>query len=345
MKGIERRKKVAFIYYKNFSSFIKNDYDILSNHYSVEEVKVESLKDMPRLASAIMRCDISFTWFAGEHAFPVILLSKVLRKKSIVVAGGYDVANEQGIDYGLMRDQKSKPARMAIFVLKHADKVLAVSNFNRREILNYIGSDTVELAYNGVDCDLFKPKGEKDLDLIMTVGGVTKENLRKKGLEAFVKTAAHLPEARFMLVGQAYDNAIDHLKAIAPSNVEFAGYLPLDRLLKSYQEAKVYCQLSYHESFGLSLAEAMACGCVPVVTDRGALPEVVGDTGFYVPYGDVEETSEGIKRALNSDLGKAASERVRRAFALEIRERELVKLIEILSKENPNGNDESNRCR
>jgi glycosyltransferase involved in cell wall biosynthesis len=328
--ALQRRRRVAFIYYKKFASFIKNDYDILSNYYSVEEVKLEGLRDIPRLAAAIMRCDISFTWFAGEHAFPAVLLSKALGKKSIVVAGGYDVANEPEIDYGLMRTQKSKSARMAIFVLRHADKVLAVSDFNRKEILNYIGSETVELVYNGVDCDLFRPEGEKDRDLIITVGGVTKGNLRKKGLEAFVKTAAHLPEERFVLVGQAYDNAIQHLKAIAPSNVEFAGGLPFDKLLKLYQKSKVYCQLSYHESFGLSLAEAMACECVPVATERGALPEVVGNTGFYVPFGDAIKGAEAIQAALESDLGEEARKRIKALFSRERRVKKLATITEEL---------------
>ena len=166
--------------------------------------------------------------------------------------------------------------------------------------------------------------------MIITVGGVTNENLRKKGLEAFVKTAAHLAEARFILVGQAYDNAIDHPRAIAPSNVEFAGCPTLDKLLKLYQKAKVYCQLSYHESFGLSLAEAMACECVPVVTDRGALPEVVGDTGLCVPYGDALKALEGIQAALESYLGGKARERIKASFSREKREKELIRIIEKL---------------
>jgi len=343
MKGIERRKKVAFIYYKNFSSFIKNDYDILSNHYSVEEVKVESLKDMPRLASAIMRCDISFTWFAAEHAFPAMILSRGLGKKSIVVAGGYDVAGEPEISYGQFAMGWNERT-CSRFSLNNADVVLAVSEFTKNEVLKRARPRRLEVLYNTVDIEKFYPKGRKE-DLVLTVASKVPNVVKLKGLDAFVKAAAGLPKVKFEIVGPHLEDMISDLPCDPPKNLYFPGYLSQEELVRHYQRAKVYCQLSYRESFGMALAEAMACGCVPVVTDRGALPEVVGDTGFYVPYGDVEETSEGIKRALNSDLGKAASERVRRAFALEIRERELVKLIEILSKENPNGNDESNRCR
>jgi len=47
----------------------------------------------------------------------------------------------------------------------------------------------------------------------------------------------------------------------------------------------------------------MLCECVPVVTKNGALPEVVGDTGFYVAYDDERDVAEGIKKALKSEKG------------------------------------------
>jgi glycosyltransferase involved in cell wall biosynthesis len=335
IKGAERRMKVAFVYYKNFASFIKNDYTILANHYSMEKVKVESLKDLPRLASAIVRCDLSFTWFAAEHAFPAVILSRSLGKRSIVVAGGYDVALEPEISYGQFGMDWSKRA-CSRFALNMADAVLAVSEFTRREVLKRARPRNLRVLYNTIDIKKFYPKGKKE-NLVLTVASISPNIVRLKGLDSFVKAAARLPKVEFEVIGPHLEDLLSDLPCDPPENICFPGYLSREELVEHYRRAKVYCQLSYRESFGMALAEAMACGCVPVVTDRGALPEVVGDTGFYVPYGDAEETAEGIKRALKSDLGKAASERVRRIFALEIRERELVRLIEILSRESPKG--------
>ena len=42
----------------------------------------------------------------------------------------------------------------------------------------------------------------------------------------------------------------------------------------------------------------MLAGCVPVVSDRGALPEVVGDAGVVVEGREAPETAEGMRRAL-----------------------------------------------
>ncbi len=68
----------------------------------------------------------------------------------------------------------------------------------------------------------------------------------------------------------------------------------------------------------------------PWLPIKGSLPEVVGDTGFYVPYGDAEATAEAIEKALNSDKGKEARQRIRKMLPLEKLERELVSEIEEL---------------
>jgi glycosyltransferase involved in cell wall biosynthesis len=250
----------------------------------------------------------------------------MFRKKSIVIVGGYEVARVPEIGYGAMLNPIY--AQAVRFVLNHSDRVFAVSEFNKKEIAKYTRNKNVRVVYgsNMIDCHSFSPSGEKG-NLVLTVGFVGRRTVKRKGFEAFISAAGHLPHVRFVLVGNCLDNSIESLKSGAPSNVAFMD----DRaLVRWYQEAKVYCQLSYYESFGVALAEAMACQCVPVVTHKGALPEVVGDSGFYVPYGDPVATAEAIKMALASDKGKAASERIQRMFASDKLERELIAEIEEL---------------
>ena len=63
----------------------------------------------------------------------------------------------------------------------------------------------------------------------------------------------------------------------------------------------------------------MLCGCVPVGTKHCGIPTGIGDTGFYVSYGDEKATAEAIKRALNNpdDLGRKARERIKEKFSPE----------------------------
>jgi len=95
------------------------------------------------------------------------------------------------------------------------------------------------------------------------------------------------------------------------------------------QRAKVYVQVSAHEGFGCALAEAMLCECVPVVTACGAIPEVVGNTGYYVPYEDIEAVAETIKRAFKDGeaKGKKARKRIEEEFPMEKRENRLIEVI------------------
>jgi len=315
--------KILFVYQKPVS-FVKVDLEILQRHFDViphQWTRMGDIKNLLKIVKYVANADLSFVWFAGRHAACVVFLSKFFRKKSIVVASGYSVANLPEINYGLLISPKT--ARNVKYVLENANMIIAVSNFNKKEILKYAHPKRLELVYHGFDYNKYRPYGMKD-NLVLSVGPVTNSNLKRKGLETFVRAAKFLPDVKFVLIGRHIDDSIGYLKSIASANVKFTGFVSDEDLLKYYQRAKVYVQVSAHEGFGCSLAEAMLCECVPVVTNRAAIPEVVGDTGFYVPYGDPRTTAEAIKEALKSDKGKEARERIKRMFPIERREKELV---------------------
>lgn len=307
--------------------FLKRDIEILKKYFEIRTApgfsRRRPITSIFKILKGVLWADLTFAFFAGTHTFLAVLFSKILRKKLVVVVGGYEVAKLPEIGYGAM----SQPiyAHIVKFVLNHADKLLAVSEFNKKEILKYAKPKNIRLIYasSPIDCDKFRPGGEKE-DLVITTGFIKQATIRRKGFETFVKAAEYMPKVKFVLVGGYLDDSISYLKSIAPSNVTFTGAVGSDVVLRWCQKAKVYCQLSYYESFGMALAEAMACECVPVVTDKGALPEVVGDTGFYVPYGDAEATAAAIKKALNSDKGKKARQRIKKMFPIEKLKRDLV---------------------
>jgi len=66
--------------------------------------------------------------------------------------------------------------------------------------------------------------------------------------------------------------------------------------LAAYRRAAVYVQASRHEGFGLAVAEAMLAGCVPVVMDVTAMPEVVGDAGVLIDSQDPGAVAEGVRK-------------------------------------------------
>ena len=67
-----------------------------------------------------------------------------------------------------------------------------------------------------------------------------------------------------------------------PGKVEYVGYIPDAARRDVYAGARLLVLPSWHEGFGLPALEAMALGVPVVVSNRGALPEVVGDAGLLV---------------------------------------------------------------
>ena len=104
----------------------------------------------------------------------------------------------------------------------------------------------------------------------------------QKGQLPFVEAARLVPDVRFTFAGKWLDESVEELRARAGENVEFTGWLSDEDLHAAYRRAAVYVQASRHEGFGLAVAEAMLAGCVPVVMNVTAMPEVVGDAGVLI---------------------------------------------------------------
>lgn len=78
--------KIAFVYYPR-SSFVKQDLASLSRHFQIEVLGYKSPRDVFQMIGPIRRSDLMFSWFASGHSFAAVLFCKLLRKRSVVVAG------------------------------------------------------------------------------------------------------------------------------------------------------------------------------------------------------------------------------------------------------------------
>jgi glycosyltransferase involved in cell wall biosynthesis len=326
--------------------FVELDQDLLRERYRVTGLYLESMRVNPiSILRQVRKHDLVFAWFASWHSLLPLLFARLLDKPSILVIGGYDLACMPEVDYGLQ--QGGLPKWVSRGAMRLATQLMTNSYYSRKEAVENAGldGDDIAVAYHGLDAGHFPVSTAKE-PMAITVGNVVHKNLGRKGLEAFVRAARHLPEVPFVLIGRWRDEeAAEYLTQVAPSNVRLTGFVPDEDLLDLYQRAQVYVQPSAHEGFGLSVAEAMLCGCIPVVTRAGALPEVVGDAGVYVPSRDPEAVAEGVEAALNldGDRGSQARRRVMEKFPLVNRRQALFEIVESVLME---GDEEGrNECQ
>jgi glycosyltransferase involved in cell wall biosynthesis len=306
------------------ATFIDRDEALLRERFAVEAFKYDDWQHLFPLLSRIARCQVAVAWFSLGYAYPMVHLGRVLGKPVVLIAGGWDVEAMPEFDYGAMILAKRR--RRNAYALAHASRVLAVSNFTKGRVERWAPRARVEVLYHGFP---LPPNGIAiGKRGALTVARVSPATWRLKGLDVFMGAARRLPEVPFTLVGDL--SAAGDLLDGRPRNVRTTGLLTPAQLALEYARASVYVQLSAVESFGCSLAEAMLSGCVPVVTDRGALPEVVGPVGEQVPYGDVNAATEGIQKALESTDASAAQARIHSHFSIERRARGLVGTIETL---------------
>ena len=124
---MDKRPRIILVY-TNLTSFVKTDLDILRKFYDVECIRwrIRDVANLPKFFWKDVTTDLNFIWFASGHAFRCIQISKLLGKKSVVVVGGFEVANIPEINYGLSLSPKY--SQKVKFVFENADAVLTVDD-------------------------------------------------------------------------------------------------------------------------------------------------------------------------------------------------------------------------
>jgi glycosyltransferase involved in cell wall biosynthesis len=321
--------RILFVHSRR-ASFVAIDREILAERYEIEDLYQPGRAPNPlAVVGGVARADLVFGWFASWHTFLPIMLARLLRKPSVLVIGGFDTANMPDIGYGHQRGGLRRWASR--WIMRLANRLVTNSDYSLSEIERNtpIAPARVTVVHHGVPDpfgELPSAKGREAL----TVGAIDRTTLVQKGQLAFVRAAGELPDVSFVFAGRWLDDAVDVLRAAAPANVDFTGWVSDSELHERYRRAAVYVQASRHEGFGLAVAEAMLAGCVPVVMNVTAMPEVVGDAGVLIESQRPAEVAAGVRRALElgPDAGRRARERVLSSFPMERRREGIQRVVE-----------------
>jgi glycosyltransferase involved in cell wall biosynthesis len=325
-------RSILFVH-NGAAQFVRLDLEELRKRYQVTECYLRSRWLNPlSIWRQVRKHDLVFGWFASWHTFLPITFAKLMHKPSLLVIGGYDLANMPEIGYGHQRGGLKR--WISRRTMQAATSLITNSRYSHEEAVRntMLAKEQVRTVYHGVPDPFGSLPAGPRARMALTVGNVDRGNLLRKGHEAFVRAAALLPDVSFVLAGNWRDDAIDHLRSIASPNVTFTGWLSEEALRDRYRQAAVYVQASRHEGFGLSVAEAMLAGCVPVVSRVGSLPEVTGATGVFVETPEPASLAAAITTALAypEEARAGIRQRILDEFPLEKRGQLMAQLIQPL---------------
>jgi glycosyltransferase involved in cell wall biosynthesis len=321
--------EILFIHQYN-TTFILRDKFFFEEHYPVIDLDFSRkyqnflgrIKQIYFIFKKMKKADVAIIWFADFPAFIATFLKKITNTPTIVIIGGYELANFPQYNYGAL--QKPFSRWRVKKIIENATEILVVDESLKLDAENLLQKklDKVKTVPTGYDSKKFYNIGDKE-NLILTVAAVSKISKAKlKGLEAFIEAAKAMTGIQFMIIGLQND-ALQWAENLAPENLTIKSYVAEDKLLEYYQKAKVYCQLSCREGLPNALCEAMLCECVPVGTKVNGIPKAIGDTGFYTEFNNVNLTIDAIKQALEADIGQQARKRLQQLFPKSKRAEEL----------------------
>ena len=328
----DRGHEIHFISYAlpmRINKFVENI------HFHEVEVTNYPLFDHPPYALALATkmaevaeahsLDLLHCHYAIPHSVSAFLAKSMLAPRRLPV-----VTTLHGTDITLVGSDRSY-LPITRFSIDRSDGVTAVSRFLKEATINVIGArNEIEVIYNFVNCDKYKPSANQELRDCLAPNGekimIHVSNFRAVKrpadvVEIFVRVQKEVP-AVLLMVGDGPERSQAEWCARShgvETKVHFMG--KRDDIEELIGISDLLVLPSETESFGLVALEAMACE-VPVVASRvGGLPEVITDgvEGFLVEMKDIEKMAERSLTILSSDsfrreMGKRARETAHARF-------------------------------
>ncbi len=342
-------KKIIFVYPEK-ASFINLDIRILSEKFHVTEntYKWNNKKLLPFLLfkqlifllKKIRSTDSIVISFGGYWAILPTLIGKLYKKPVLIMLHGTDCTAFDEIKYGNIR----KPILKFVLKIsyKFASHLLPVSSslvytentfYSKNKVIkqgykNFFKENNTRktIIHNGIDIDrwhILSNNKRKENRFITVLG---EGQFVRKGGELIIETAKKLPQFEFYFIGINIPLSLSEI----PDNVKFISKTKPEKLLELYNDSKYYLQLSIFEGFGYALCEAMASGCIPIVSSSNILPYIIGDTGYVLDHLDTNLLISlllDIQKDNNNAKGSEARKRIVEQFTIEKRQEKLMEVI------------------
>ncbi|MBX7182615.1 MAG: glycosyltransferase family 4 protein [Bacteroidia bacterium] len=350
------KKPKLLMFFIKRASFIEKDIRILSRQFDVIEFQFNAssklllpwvfFKQFTFLLFNLSSFSVCISQFGGYHSFLPGLLGKIFKVPHIIICCGSDCVAYPTLSYGNLRNGLlkwfiGKSYFLANLLCPVHEKLMAYENTYYLEdnklqgVFNFFPqlNTPVFPVENGYDPEQWKPNGPRKKQFLTVAGYMEDANRAKlKGVDLVEQLARYFPDYEFVLIGASRQTNTSN----DPANLKRIPLVPNHEIGKFYQESLFYLQFSISEGFPNSLSEAMASGCVPIVSNVSSMPEIIGDTGFILEIRDINKLVDLVKLALHADLNslsEKARERIITHYPQSNRE---LKLFQAISSLVPN---------
>lgn len=198
---------------------------------------------------------------------------------------------------------------LARFLIPRADAIRVVSERIKSSLpvvhcplsIVPIFVDTIAIENTPITHDLKKKYPQFERHILMA-SRLTKEKNIELAVEAMREVVKKYPKTGLIIVGDGPEQDILSLKAKSyklTANIIFEGWQ--NDLASYYKTADLFLLTSNYEGYGMAVVEALAAGCLVVMTDVGCAGEIVrnGENGIVIPVGDEDALSRAIARVLS----------------------------------------------
>lgn len=190
--------------------------------------------------------------------------------------------------------------------IRISDVLITPSKFVENEARERLGEDLdIRSIPNGYDPGLFFPKDtDTRRPYILFVGTLEPRKNIRNLIHAFNSLPKTVQNDHDLLICGTYgwksEDLLRFLKSQENPKIRYLGYVNGEKLAELYRGATCLVYPSFYEGFGLPPLEAMACGCPVIVSRSSSLPEVCGDSAYYVDPNDPESIRDGILKLIEN---------------------------------------------
>ncbi len=181
--------------------------------------------------------------------------------------------------------------------------VFTPSMYVKNRVIKRFDVEKAVITPNAVDPSCFYPGAQQSLyelpeRFILFVGALQPGKNLQTLLNAWDKIKDEYSDFWLLIAGDM-GSVFKKTELTMNERVQFLGYVEDDVLPGLYAKATLFVLPSEDEGFGLPAIEAMACGTPVIVSDGGALPEVVGAAGLVFELSDPAGLTERIQECLS----------------------------------------------